>query len=84
MQWEPSCSMRTDRQTDMTKLIVAVRNFANAPENEVIAVSHEIRRHDGVWGNRCTRACVRMSIALRLRNSLCLDYRICLCAVRIV
>jgi hypothetical protein len=24
---------RTDEQTDMTKLIVAFRNFANAPEN---------------------------------------------------
>jgi hypothetical protein len=24
--------MRTDGQTDMTKLIVAFRNFANAPE----------------------------------------------------
>jgi hypothetical protein len=23
----------TDRQTDMTKLIVALRNFANAPNN---------------------------------------------------
>ena len=25
--------MRTDGQTDMTKLIVALRNFANVPEN---------------------------------------------------
>jgi hypothetical protein len=25
--------MRSDRQTDMTKLIVAFRNFANAPVN---------------------------------------------------
>jgi hypothetical protein len=32
VQWEPSCSMRTDRQTDMTKLIVAARKFANAPK----------------------------------------------------
>jgi len=24
---------RTDRRTDMTKLIVALRNFANAPKN---------------------------------------------------
>jgi len=24
---------RTDRRTDMTKLIVAFRNFANAPQN---------------------------------------------------
>jgi hypothetical protein len=33
LQWEPSCSMRTDRQLDTTKLIVAFRNFANAPKN---------------------------------------------------
>ena len=40
VQWEPSSSMRTDgqidiqtdRQTDMTKLIVAFRNVSNAPE----------------------------------------------------
>ena len=32
VQWELSCSMRTDRQTDMTKLIVAFRNFAKAPK----------------------------------------------------
>ena len=29
---EPSFSMRTDGQTDMTKLIVAFRNFVIAPE----------------------------------------------------
>jgi hypothetical protein len=33
VQLEPSLSMRTDGQTDMTKLIVAFRNFANAPKN---------------------------------------------------
>jgi len=37
VQWEPSCSMRTggrtDRRSDMTKLIVAFRNFANTPKN---------------------------------------------------
>jgi len=31
--WEPSCSMQTDRQADMMKLIVAFCNFANAPAN---------------------------------------------------
>ena len=31
-QWEPSYSMRTDGQKDTTKLIVAFRNFANAPK----------------------------------------------------
>jgi hypothetical protein len=39
VQWEPNCSMRTDgrtgRQTDLTKLIVAFRNSANAPTDKV-------------------------------------------------
>jgi len=33
VRWEPSCSMRTDGRTDMTKLIVAFRNYANEPKN---------------------------------------------------
>jgi hypothetical protein len=32
VQWEPSCFMRTDGRTDMTKLMVAFRYFANAPK----------------------------------------------------
>ena len=28
--------MRTDRQTSMAKLIVAFRNFANAPKNQLV------------------------------------------------
>ena len=31
-QLEPSCSMHTNRRTDVTKLGVAFRNFANAPK----------------------------------------------------
>ena len=31
VQWEPIFSMWTDGRTDMTKLIVAFRNLANAP-----------------------------------------------------
>jgi hypothetical protein len=31
VQWEPSCSMRTDGQTDMKMLIVTFRNFVKAP-----------------------------------------------------
>jgi hypothetical protein len=30
--WEPSCSTRTERQTDMTKTTVSFRNFAKAPK----------------------------------------------------
>ena len=37
MEWEPSCSMHTDGQTDgrtdTMKLIVAFHNFENAPKN---------------------------------------------------
>jgi hypothetical protein len=31
-QWDSSCSTRTDRRTDMLKLIVTFRNFENAPK----------------------------------------------------
>jgi len=34
VQWEPSCSVRTDGRTDITKLKVAFRKFANASKNE--------------------------------------------------
>ena len=35
VKWESSCSMRADGRKDrhMMKLIVAFRNFANAPKN---------------------------------------------------
>jgi len=32
--WEPSCSMWTDRQTEMTKLKVVFHNFSNAPKRK--------------------------------------------------
>jgi hypothetical protein len=32
VEWEPNCSMRLDRRIDITKLIVAFRNFAKAPK----------------------------------------------------
>jgi hypothetical protein len=45
-QWEPSCSMRTegrmDKWTDMTKLIVAFCDFANAPKNDFPRLSKKI------------------------------------------
>ena len=39
VQWEPSCSMRTDRQTDMTKYLFAFCDFANAPVRFIINMS---------------------------------------------
>jgi hypothetical protein len=42
-QWQASRSMRAegrmDRRTDMTKLIVALRNFANVPKNDLPCLS---------------------------------------------
>jgi hypothetical protein len=35
-----SCSMQTDGQTNTTKLIVAFRNFANAPNNQLTFVNN--------------------------------------------
>jgi hypothetical protein len=32
VQWQPCCSVLTDGRIDITKLIVAFRNFANAPK----------------------------------------------------
>ena len=32
VHWEGTYSMRTDRRTDMAKLIVAFRDFQNAPK----------------------------------------------------
>jgi hypothetical protein len=34
---------QTDRQTDITKLVVAFRNFANAPKNEFLGVISYVR-----------------------------------------
>jgi hypothetical protein len=34
-KWDPSYSMRAEGWTDVTKLIVAFRNFANAPKKMV-------------------------------------------------
>jgi hypothetical protein len=39
VRWETSSSMRTDRQTDMTKLIVASSNFAIPPKNGLSKVT---------------------------------------------
>jgi len=42
MKIRPSCSMRTYGRTDMTKLIVAFGNFANAPEKVLISVCQSL------------------------------------------
>jgi len=39
--WEPICTMRTDGQTDMTKQIVAFRNFVGVPKNVQVTLLHK-------------------------------------------
>jgi len=41
VQWESSCSIRTDGQTYMVKLIVAFRIFANWSKN----IQHDVGQH---------------------------------------
>ena len=58
VQWEPDCSMRMDGRTDKTdmmKLIVAFRNFANAPHKKypnLLAISflQELPNNSTAWG----------------------------------
>jgi hypothetical protein len=45
VQWEPSCSMRTDRRRDMTKLIFTFHNFANAPNYNIFYIVIHIGPH---------------------------------------
>ena len=44
VQRESSCSMRTDRQTDMTKTIVACLNIANASKNDKISAGTHVNK----------------------------------------
>jgi hypothetical protein len=48
---EPSCSVRTDGRTDKTKLIVAFRNFANAPNITRFQIALNDRRRKGIVRN---------------------------------
>ena len=56
VHWELSCSMKTDRQTDM-KLIVAFRNSANAPNNFDIESMEEVILRQRKWVSCMTMTC---------------------------
>jgi hypothetical protein len=49
VKWEPSYVMPTEGQTDMTKLIVAFRNFANAPKKRTTAELKVIGKYSFSW-----------------------------------
>jgi len=42
VQWGPSCSIRTDGRTDITKLIVAFHNSAKGPKNCVLSRGYSV------------------------------------------
>jgi hypothetical protein len=48
VQWESSCSMRADGETDMTKLIIAFRNFENAPKTHTMEI-HKNGTHTHIY-----------------------------------
>ena len=50
VQRDASCSMRTDWRTDMKKLIVAFRNFANAPKNDRVTAYNMMNWAHGTRG----------------------------------
>jgi hypothetical protein len=56
---------RTDTQTDMTKLIVAFRNFADAPTKCKVFL---YTFWDGVWGNGGTVLLIRKFESRRRRG----------------
>ena len=47
IQWEPRCSGRKDGRTNMTKLIVAFRNFVNAPKHTTY--KHKTQKNKPFW-----------------------------------
>jgi hypothetical protein len=41
--------MRTERRMDMTKQIVAFRNFANAPKNYILNTNQRMEMYEGFF-----------------------------------
>jgi hypothetical protein len=66
VQWEPGCSMRTYRQTDMTKLRVTLRNLANVPK--ILSIIPEMSR-DGRKDSLKEGAGVQGSNPCRVKGS---------------
>ena len=72
-QWEPSCSMRTDRRTAMTEPIVAFRNFMKAPKKGNLGGTS----HSYVL---LTRVTVRSTAAIHVCSALINDTCSCIFA----
>jgi hypothetical protein len=56
VQWQPSCSMQMDRQTDMTMVIVAFHNFAKSAWKFVIRI--QLYRKYYLWSQGAACFCM--------------------------
>jgi hypothetical protein len=74
VQWEPSCSMTTDRQTYMTKLIVTFCSFVNTPNNSAQCHTGTCHWHMGSYKKKANRILqlISLQIAVRARLQPCL------------
>jgi len=67
VQWEPSSSMRTDGRTDLTTLIVALRNSPNAPKKDEVCQTVTILETTGVSADcgvvEFARCCAQCRVA---------------------
>jgi len=67
VQWEPSFSMRlaglTNRQPNMTKLIVAFRNSANAPKNLLFPYKAETFLNIGTTLSMMVQVCWHLTVS---------------------
>jgi len=61
VQWELSCSMRTDGRTEMTKLFVTFRNFADALNTRCYC---EGATNQGTYKQRLLRTGIVFSLAM--------------------
>ena len=69
VQWEPSCSMRTDRRTAMTNLIVVFRSFAKVLKNAPIP-SGKLKETKGICWLFIRYMCLCLTLALTLSNTI--------------
>ena len=62
VQWEPNSSMRTDRRTDVKKLIVGFCSFVNTPKNAL---------DSNFYFHRESRVCVCVCVCVCARARAC-------------